>query len=108
MAYPSCALLPYEAAFHQPLQLPPDVSTRHRSNMRTVYSCRIPPFELGDRAIGQSQFVMCAPSEIFDDGIKQRLFQPWRHPVESDNSPRRETRRRQPQWESNLRTWPDL
>jgi hypothetical protein len=92
MAYPVCELysckksncasklLPHEAAFHRPLQLPPDVSIRHRSNMRTVYSCRIPPFELGDRAIGQSQFVMCAPSEIFDDGIKQRLvnIQPWR------------------------------
>jgi hypothetical protein len=60
MAYPSCALLPHEAAFHQPLQLPPDVSIRHRSNMRTVYSCRIPPFELGDRAIANLS-LLCVP-----------------------------------------------
>jgi hypothetical protein len=89
MEYPGCELyfckksncasklLPHVAACHQPLQLPPDVSIPHRSNTRTVYSCRIPPFELGDRTIGQSQFVMCAPSEIFEDGIKQRLVNIW-------------------------------
>jgi hypothetical protein len=71
-------LLPHEAAFHRPLQLPPDVSIRHQTCVPSIHAAfRL--FELGDRAIGQSQFVMCATSEIFDDGIKQRLvnIQPW-------------------------------
>jgi hypothetical protein len=40
--------------------VPPAATIAARRFMRTVYSCRIPPFELGDRAIANLS-LLCVP-----------------------------------------------